>query len=270
MISLLLQILLGLGFLSLTFFCFTLPGHAILRKFIIDLDDLDKIVLTSVVGFVIFTLSAYILASVSLRSLMWAFPLIGVWSLYRFKEEIFSFRPKVTHKKAFLIVFLVGITGMVAINAPSGFPYRDGIYFWSSQGHDGMWHIALMEQMKSAVFPFQNPELAGAKLQNYHFFVDLLMSEFSRLFQFSNLDIYFRFMPVVFAALLGLGSFIFVKAWSRSEAAGIWAMFFTYFAGSFGYLLYVPTHKSLGGESIFWVSQTQSVLGNPPHAAAFI
>ena len=30
------------------------------------------------------------------------------------------------------------------------------------------------------------------------------------------------------------------------------------------------TSDLLGGESIFWVSQTQSVLGNPPHAAAFI
>ena len=96
------------------------------------------------------------------------------------------------------------------------------------------------------------------------------MSEFSRLYYFSNLDIYFRFMPIVFSILLGLSGFMFVKAWSKSEVAGIWAMFFTYLAGSFGYLIYIPTHKALGGESVFWVSQTQSVLGNPPHAAAFI
>lgn len=277
-IDLLLQILLGLSFLFLVFICFTLPGHIILRKYIAKLDDLEKFVLTSVFGLVLFTLAAYVLAALNLRFLMWGFPLIGLFTFYRFRKEIFSFRPDIIHKKLFLIVFLIGIIGMVAVNAPSGFPYKDGIYFWSSQGHDGMWHIALMEQMKQNGFPFQNPELAGAKLQNYHFFVDLLMSEFSRLFYFSSLDIYFRFMPVVFALLLGLTSFIFVQAWSRasgwvnskSEAAGIWAMFFTFFAGSFGYLLYIPTHKSLGGESIFWVSQTQSVLGNPPHAAAFI
>lgn len=265
-----LQIILGLVFVALAFICFTLPGFAILKKFSRDADNLENFTIFSVLGIVIFTLSAYILAAMHLRFLMWIFPVIGFWSLIKYRKVILDFRQTILNKTIFLLVLALGIIGMVAVNAPSGFPYKDGIYFWSSHGHDGVWHIALMEQMKNSVFPFQNPELTGSTLQNYHFFVDLLMSEFSRLFHFSSLDIYFRFMPVVFATLLGLTSFIFVKAWSKSEVAGIWAMIFTYFAGSFGYLLYIPTHKSLGGESIFWVSQTQSVLGNPPHASAFI
>lgn len=269
-ITILLQFLLGLVFLFLAVVCFTIPGFLALRKFIPDLDDLEKFTIASVFGLVIFTLSAYILAAVNLRFLMWFFPIVGLWSLVKFRKEILLFKPKIFHKILFLSVFIVGIVGMAAVNTPSGFPYKDGIYFWSSHGHDGVWHLALMEEMKNLVFPFKNPELAGAKLQNYHFFVDLLMSEFSRLFTFSSPDIYFRFMPIIFAILLGLTSFIFVRAWSKSEIAGIWAMIFTYFAGSFGYLLYIPTHKSLGGESIFWVSQTQSVLGNPPHASAFV
>lgn len=269
-ISISLQFLLGLIFLVLAAACFTFPGLLVLHRFKFDLDSLEKLTIASVLGLVIFTLAAYVLAAVHLRFLMWSLPVVGLWSVVKFRKGIVSFRLKISHKILFLTVFIIGIIGMVAVNAPSGFLYKDGIYFWSSHGHDGVWHLALMEQMKNAVFPFQNPEFAGNKLQNYHFFVDLLMSEFSRLFNFSSLDIYFRFMPVVFAALLGLTSFIFVRAWSKSEVAGIWAMIFTYFAGSFGYLLYIPTHKSLGGESIFWVSQTQSVLGNPPHASAFI
>ena len=268
--EILFQIVLGLIFLLLALLCFTLPGRLILKKNLQDLNDIEKFTLYSVFGLVVFTLSAYVLAALHLRSLMWVFPALGLGTFIKYKKEILNFELKIIHKFFFLLTFIVGIAGMVAVNALSGFPYRDGIYFWSSHGHDGIWHLALMESMKNPIFPFQNPELYGAKLQNYHFFADLLMSEFSRLFSFSPLDIYFRFMPVVFAILLGLTSFIFVRAWRKSEVAGIWAMFFTYFAGSFGYLLYVPTHRSLGGESIFWVSQTQSVLGNPPHAAAFI
>ncbi|MCL4415381.1 MAG: hypothetical protein M1365_01575 [Actinobacteria bacterium] len=269
-INILLRIVLGAIFLILATACFTLPGFVILKKFLSDLDDLEKYTIYTIFGLVVFTLSAYILAAVHLRFLMWAFPIAGVWLLVKYKKVFQDVRVKISHKYLFLLVFIIGIIGMVAVNAPSGFPYQDGIYFYSSHGHDGVWHLALMERMKLGAFPFQNPELAGAKLQNYHFFVDLLMSEFGRMFRFSSLDIYFRFMPTVFAILLGLSGFIFVKAWSKSELAGIWAMIFTYFAGSFGYLLYIPTHKSLGGESIFWVSQTQSVLGNPPHASAFI
>lgn len=270
MMDILLQIILGLGFLLLAIACFTMPGWMILKKFSWDSDKLERITISTVFGFVIFTLSAYLFAALHLRFLMWLFPISGIWLLIKLRREVLSFNLGIQRMKMFLLILVVGVIGMVAVNAPSGFPYAQGINFWSSHGHDGIWHIALMGQMRKDVFPFQNPELAGATLQNYHFFVDLLMSEFSRLFNFSLLDIYFRFMPIVFATLLGLTSFIFVRAWGKSEAAGIWAMIFTYFAGSFGYLLYIPTHKSLGGESIFWVSQTQSVLGNPPHASAFV
>lgn len=264
------QILLGLLFVLLSFITIVIPAYGIVKKFDKSLSNLEKITVSAVLGLVIFTLIAYILAWLHLRFLMYVFPLIGIWSFFKFRKEFINFKEEIVNKRLFLLVFIIGIIGMVAVNAPSGLPYKDGIYFWSSHGHDGVWHLALMNELHKDVFPFQNPELSGEKLQNYHFFSDLLMSEFSRLFYFSNLDIYFRFMPTIFATLLGLTSFILIRLWSKKELAGIWAMIFTYFAGSFGWILYVPTHKSLGGESIFWVSQTQSVLGNPPHAAAFI
>lgn len=286
--NILLQFIFGLIFFGISVICFTFPGYFLLKKIKLEFDDiLEKYTLSTVLGLVVFTLAAYLLAALHLRFLMWVFPVFGVitflsssnligGSINNFIDSHFrgndnwwgSF--KISHKKLFILVLVVGIVAQVAVNAPSGIPYKDGIYFWSSHGHDGVWHSSLMESMKRSEFPFQNPELAGQKLQNYHFFVDLLMSEIGRLFNFSNLDIYFRFMPTLFSILLGLASFIFVRSWKGSEVAGIWAMIFTYFAGSFGYFLYVPTHGSLGGESIFWVSQTHSVLGNPPHASAFI
>lgn len=265
------QLLLGIIFLITAVCCFTLPPFYLLKRASLNLkDDLDKYVLYTVFGLAFFTLAAYILSAMHLRFMMYIFPILGIWGAFKFRKKILETKFNINHKSFFLIVLIIGIIGQVAINAPSGYLYENGINFWSSHGHDGVWHLSLMEEMRKNNFPFENPELANVKLQNYHFFVDLLMSEFSRLFYFSNLDVYFRFMPVVFSLLLGLSAFVFVRAWSNNELAGIWSMIFVYFAGSFGYLIYIPTHKSLGGESIFWVSQTQSVLGNPPHAAAFI
>ncbi len=270
-INILFQFLYLILFFVAIFIGITLPGFLLLKKIKLAYNDkLKDLTIASCLGLVIFTLAAYILAAVHLRFLMYIFFILGTWAAISMREDLLKIRFNIHYKKFFLIVLILGILGQVAINAPSGFPYQDGIYFWSSQGHDGVWHLSLMEQMHANDFPFKNPELEGAKLQNYHFFVDLLMSEFSRLFPFSNLDIYFRFMPTFFSLMLGLSSFIFIKVWGKSELAAIWAMIFVYFAGSFGYLLYIPTHKSLGGEAIFWVSQTQSVLGNPPHAVAFI
>ena len=264
------QFFLGLIFLALAFITLVTPIYAVVKKYDKNLDDLEKITISAVLGLVIFTLVAYILAFLHLRFLMYLFPFIGVWYLIKFRKDFLSFRLKIASKKLFWLVFIIGIIGMVAVNAPSGLPYKDGIYFWSSHGHDGVWHLGLMNEFHKDIFPFQNPELAGSRLQNYHFFSDLLMSEFSRLFYFSNLDIYFRFMPTLFAILLGLTSFIFARLWSKKESGGIWAMFFLYFCGSFGYFLTIPRAHNLVGEAIFWVTQTQSILGNPPHAAAFI
>lgn len=270
MILILEQLILGIIFLITSALSLVTPFYVLVKKSDKTLDNLEVFTVSAVLGLVIFTLSAYILAAVHLRFLIYLFPFIGILCFIKFHQVFLNIQLGVKNKILFLSVFIIGAIGMILVNAPSGLPYQEGIYFWSSHGHDGVWHLALMNEMHNNVFPFQNPELAGSKLQNYHFFADLLMSEFSRMFPFSNLDIYFRFMPTVFAILLGLSSFIFVRLWSKKEIAGIWAMIFTYFAGSFGYLIYIPTHKSLGGESIFWLSQTQSVLGNPPHAAAFI
>lgn len=267
------QLILGLLFLALSLVIFTTIGFGVIKLLkISSLSILEKYTLSTTVGLVIFTLLAYVLAVFNLRFLMWLLPLLGFVLFLKLRRELFRFNFNYPRKTViiFLTVLVLGVIGQVAVNAPSGFPYAEGYYFWSSHGHDGIWHVALMEEMKNSIFPFQNPEYAGHKLQNYHFFVDLLMSEMSRLFGFSNLDIYFRFMPVLFSLLLGLGSFIFVRLWSKSFSAGIWAMVFTYFTGSFGYLLTLPRYGNLNGEAIFWVSQTQSVLGNPPHASAFI
>jgi len=50
-----------------------------------------------------------------------------------------------------------------------------------------------------------------------------------------------------------------------------WAMFFTYFCGSFGYIYSVMKGGFLfAGEAVFWAAQGNTILGNPPHALGLI
>lgn len=261
-------------FLAVSVILLTIPGWIITRFFKIPIEGfIEKYVLSTLVGIVVFTLFAYLLAFLNLRIFMWMFPILGILFVLKNIKLVLPFIKTVVNIKLpiyIVIILIFGVIGQVLVNAPSGLPYSEGIYFWSAHGRDGMWHLALMEEMHRNNFPFDNPQFAGHKVQNYHFFTDLFMSEITRLFHFSNLDIYFRFIPVLFSILLGLASFIFVKLWSGKNSAGLWAMFFTYFSGSLGFLLTLARDKTLGGESIFWISQPPSVLGNPPQAAAFI
>lgn len=271
--KILIQFLLLSFFLVISLITFTLPSYKILR--LINYRPkgfLEDFTIASIFGITFFTISAYVLSFLHLRSVLWIIPVVGVLVLIKALRSIdFGFlKEKILVNKFILLIFFIGIIFQVAVNAPSGMEYDGGIYFFSSHGHDGVWHLSLMEEMKKGEFPFKNPEFLGNTLQNYHFFSDLLMSEMSRLYKFSNLDIYFRFMPVVFSLLLGLASFLLVRNWTGSKVAGVWSLFFVYFAGSFGYILTIPQNHNLSGETIFWVSQTHSVLGNPPHASAFI
>lgn len=266
-------ILLGATFILLSLITLTLPGLFLLSVFKIKFDNfLAKFTVSSVLGICTFTLSAYALSAVHLKELLFIFPLVGCLGLLKYRKTFFDVELGIEGKLryVFLLILIVGMIGQVMINAPSGMQYQDGIYFWSSHGHDGVWHLSLMEEMKKDVFPFQNPELSGYMLQNYHFFVDLLMSSFGKMYGFLSTDLYFRFFPILFSLLMGLGGYILVRKWQKSDMAGLWSMGFIYFAGSLGYLLSIPRSGNLQGEAIFWVTQTQSVLGNPPHASAFI
>lgn len=269
------QIGLGLVFLFLCYLCFAIPGWLLLNKLRLFAEDLFvKEVVSIGVGMSIFVLITYILAIVGLRDLIWVLVVVGVIGfVYRiyYASDFYKAVLRIFRKQSwmFWLILIVGVVGQVAVNAPSGMRYENGIYFWSSHGHDGVWHLALMREFQRLTWPFINPELAGQKLLNYHFFSDLIMSELARLFRFTNLDVYFRFMPVFNSLMLGLTGFVLAKRMLDKVSAGLWAMFFIFFAGSFGYLVTIPRSGNLVGESVFWVSQTQSVLGNPPHAMAF-
>jgi hypothetical protein len=251
-------------FVFLVVALFTLPGIFFVHRLKSDLGQLEILSLSTIVGYVLFTIAGYF-------GLMMGFPylplIISAGFVLATIHLKLLFLPKLTLNNKLLLliltVFIVGIIGQLLVISPSGI-YRDQeLVFWSSHGHDGMWHIALMQEFFKG-YPFQNPIFAGERLVNYHFFFDITAHLFNRFFYFGEIDLYFRFFPLLFSILLGSSAFSLGKIIGRSNLAGIWAMIFTYFAGSFGYILTLLRSQTLGGESIFWASQIQSSIGNPP------
>lgn len=259
-------------FLSLSWFIFYSLGFAIISRKKKDLEDQEIIFLASSLGMAMFVGVVVFLGLTNLRWLL--LPLVlatGIYNLVKYQKALLIPWKIFFRSKTLVLLIILGILVQGFINFPSGFHYPEGLLFWSSQGHDGLWHVSLMEEIRKN-FPPQNPIFSGEKLLNYHFLVDVLMGEIYRIFPFfSPLDLYFRFFPVVFSFLFGLGVFSFVKRWQNSQATGYLAVFFTYFTGSFGYFVTFFRNKNLfGGETVFWASQENTLLGNPPHAIAHI
>lgn len=218
---------------------------------------MERILMGSIVAFTLLTLLSYIFI---LLGLPWLIIPVFIYFLAKIKLPNIELNYKTA---VVIVVFTIGILGQLAVISPSGRYVNGDLIFWSAHGHDGSWHIALMEEIKKALpagrqgKPFQNPSLAGEKLVNYHFFSDILPTMVSKYLPISNLDLYFRIFPFFYSLFLGASAYFLTKKLTNSFSASIWAVVFTYFSGSFGYLIGK-------GESVFWATQPQSSSGNPP------
>lgn len=166
-------------------------------------------------------------------------------------------------KKHLKLWFLVSLGSFIwsLTMVKSGLNYDFGLGFWGPNGHDGVWHIALAQSLSRG--SFEMPTFAGSILQNYHVGFDLLLATFHKITAIPVTNLYFQIIPPIMAVLIGLLTYTFVINWKKSEIQALWAVFFVYFGGSWGWLLGK-------GESAFWSQQSISTLINPPFALSLV
>lgn len=166
---------------------------------------------------------------------------------------------KIDWKKWLLI--LLGTVSWSWTMVKSGWIYSFGMGFWGANGHDGIWHIALIESLAKG--SFQMPVFSGSSLQNYHIGFDLIVALIHKITFIPVVNLYFQIIPPILAVLIGILTYEFVYKWQKSKSAALWSLFFVYFGGSFGYLIGK-------GESAFWSQQAISSLINPPFALSLV
>ncbi len=164
-----------------------------------------------------------------------------------------------------ILVFL-GILGQGSLMFRSGWESGQGISFWGTNAHDGLWHLSIINT-SFRDFPFTNPIFSGKPLENYHFFADFVTFIISITTHISVLDLYFRIIPIFISGSFGILVFVLTKKITQNNMAGLWAVFISYFAGSFGFVPILWGLKGINNwESIFWSNQSVSLLLNPPLA----
>lgn len=167
----------------------------------------------------------------------------------------------------FILIVLGSIFQGVAMFR-SGMMYDYGIGYWGPMARDGVWHEALVAQLTKHIPPF-NPGLAGVPLTNYHYYYDLVIALVSRLGVPPSLLIY-RIFPIIFSALLGIGTYKLSNLLFKDKITSYLAVFFAFFASSFGWIVSLIKGQQLGGESAFWANQPVSFNLNPPYAISLI
>ncbi len=165
-------------------------------------------------------------------------------------------------------VIVLGTISWSLTMIKSGLIYPSGMGFWGANGHDGIWHIALINSLAKG--SLQMPTFAGEQLKNYHVGFDLLLAFIHKLTLVPVINLYFQIIPPLLAFFVGILTYQFVMEWKKSETAAFWATFFVYFAGSLGWMIDLFRGKGIGGESMFWAQQGISSLINPPFALSLV
>lgn len=264
-------------FIIFVFLVVIIPG-LVLTNSITKVEPLfKKLFLSSIAGLVAFTALYYTISLLKVRTFVWIYILlflilfIRLVVLKKFKISFnltwnwFNLGP--------LVIILAGTIFQVIPTFRNGLVYPYGVGFWGPNTHDGTWHLSLINQLTFNP-PWQNPIFANSTLSNYHFFYDLLIAATYNLSGISVVDLVFRFYPIIFSLMLGIGTYYLLislfKQSLKTYVASLFSLYLVYFSGSFGWIVSFLKEKNFSGESAFWANQSISFNLNPPFAISLI
>lgn len=170
--------------------------------------------------------------------------------------------------KIHILIIAIGSILWSLTMVKSGLIYPFGMGFWGPNGHDGIWHLALINHFAKGDFGM--PVYAGEQLRNYHIGFDFLLSIIQRVTQIPAQNLYFQVLPPILSILVGILTWKLVLGWGKSKIQALCVLFFVYFGGSFGWIVTLFRGEGISGESMFWSQQAISTLINPPFAASLV
>ncbi|MBP9817920.1 hypothetical protein KBC75_04200 [Candidatus Shapirobacteria bacterium] len=174
-----------------------------------------------------------------------------------------------TQKIIFSLVFVVCLAVQILPVVRSGLTYQYGIGFWGPNGHDGIWHLSLINNLDNPL-KISLPPMAGENLSNYHPFFDILISLLVQTTHIPGNLWLFQIFPVVSTIIFLWLSFQVARKITGKFSGGIYFMCLNSFANSLGWLITLVRGQGLGGESLFWAMQSASNQINPPYLLSII
>lgn len=234
-------------FLITAYLTFYLPGNLIIS--FLKINSLGmKILLPSILGMVLWGMQGYVFGYLHLRFLTYLYLLLMIFFAYKrnlwfpsyFLEGLFWIK-----KNIFLtLLVLLGVIVQLIPVVASGTRYQEGVRFFGVNGVDGIMHLAFIRGIIQRFPPFE-PGAFDHPLTNYHYWSDLIIAELIRIWHLPVSHVFFQYMPLVLSFLTAIAGYQVVRSLGFSRNAGMWAIFFLFFAGDGVYLLMLLVHNKL-------------------------
>lgn len=172
-------------------------------------------------------------------------------------------------KITIFFIFTFCLIAQVVPVIRSGTKIEQGIGFWGPNGHDGVWHLALINHINNPL-KIDMPIMSGEILKNYHPFFDIIIAYLSKLTTISSSVLLFQIFPIFSALTYLYFSFKVGQIITKSTKGGLLLMILNTINNSFGWIVNYFTHQNFEGESLFWAMQSPSNQLNPPFALSLV
>ena len=252
------------------FFLVTCPAFVLLKP--VKLRFLEKLVIANSLGISLVAISGMVFGYIGLRSISYFYYLLFfILFLFFYKKEILNFKlENLKFRIDYLSVFIVAL-GTISMLSAVWFMgvYTDkGLFFCCRGVPDAIYHLSLTKELVDN-FPPQEPGMRGVYVQNYHYFSNLVVAEFSRLFRLNFISVQFRYLSVVLAVALGLSPFVLSAIIGAGKNYARWLALFLYGSGDILYLLLFLRGKGITF-NLTIIDDASKLLAGPPRAFSVV
>jgi hypothetical protein len=246
-----------------------IPGSLLLHK--LKIDTLSKIVLSIILGIVLWGYQGYLFGYLGFRSGSYIYLLVCVlvWLWIRRHNRFKVALPSIKNlKKSLLLILLISLGTFVQLVSTwfHGISLSQGLYFCC--GIDGIYHLALTQELVKT-FPPHEPGTFNTVVENYHYFSNMIVAEWIRVFHLPLTATYFQYATVLLSLLMGAVAVTFGKTLGLSRKYIYWFVFFVYFSASATYLIILFSRHIFDFHSIVLYDAT-ILWASPPRVYGIV
>lgn len=191
-----------------------------------------------IIGIVFWGLQAYVFGLLQVRWLTYLYILFFLWQAWGIRDQWWISTKTQQYFCTTSLQKIILVIGTIVLLVPvigSGWRTKTGISYYWINGFDGLYHLSLSRALVESVPPIE-PGAYDLVVKNYHYLSNLLIADLARVWQLPINHLYFQFLPVLIAVLLGLVTIALLRQWSKRPVAVTLGLVLFYGAGELSWI----------------------------------
>lgn len=226
----------GVSFIVSCYF----PGWLLSSKLQLP-SKVAEVALSCVIGLVLFAIQAVVFGYLQIRFATLIYLAVATLGVYRNRKKLYhslqqSWNELKNTKKVIILAVIFSVILQLYAHVGSGFSTTEGVSFYFVNSVDGVMHLSYIQSMADE-FPPMEPGFAGKPLENYHYWGDLVLSEFHRVWGIPVTHLFFQYFPSILIILTTVLLLLLIKVLKGTTATALLGVFLLTFGSDAAFLV---------------------------------